>query len=253
MTQVSRLSLKRLPRAGAFILHRLKCRMVAGSVWRQSRGRVMSGPFKGMHYVRRSQGSEWVPKILGTYEQELEPIIENGLRRGYASITVVGGGEGYYAVGWAVRDRKASITCFERAPRGRRLLSELACKNNVSDRVRLLCNCTPELLSATLEGIGRPLIIIDVDGGEKLLLDPDRVAELSRADILVEVHDCFVPGVSQLLCRRFSATHDIVAIPATARRESDWPEEAQALKWVGYRLMSEQRPDGNSWLWMTTK
>lgn len=39
-------------------------------------GRVLAGPFAGMRYIRTSQGSALIPKLLGSYEKELAACVE---------------------------------------------------------------------------------------------------------------------------------------------------------------------------------
>src|SRR5688572_8039088 len=38
--------------------------------------KIIAGPFRGLSYLRCSSGSAWLPKLLGTYELELAPTIE---------------------------------------------------------------------------------------------------------------------------------------------------------------------------------
>ena len=35
---------------------------------------VLSGPFEGMGYIPIALGSAWMPKVLGTYEKELQQV-----------------------------------------------------------------------------------------------------------------------------------------------------------------------------------
>ena len=39
--------------------------------------RVLAGTFQGMHYVDASVSSAYFPKLFGTYERELAPIIKD--------------------------------------------------------------------------------------------------------------------------------------------------------------------------------
>ncbi len=44
--------------------------------------RVLQGPFAGMNYLRRSHNSEFLPKLLGSYEAELSGVLEEIVRHG---------------------------------------------------------------------------------------------------------------------------------------------------------------------------
>lgn len=51
------------------------------------------------------------------------------------------------------------------------------------------------------------MIICDIDGFEDQLLDPAKAPALCKADLLIELHDVFVPGVTARLKTRFAPTH----------------------------------------------
>ena len=65
--------------------------------------RVLQGPFAGMNYLNRSHNSEFVPKLLGSYEAELSEVLEQIIAHDYRLIVDVGFAERYYAVGLARR------------------------------------------------------------------------------------------------------------------------------------------------------
>src|SRR5262245_56331762 len=60
--------------------------------------KVRHGFFKGMQYPRnRSISSALFPKLLGTYERELHPVLERICKEPYEGIVNIGCAEGYYA------------------------------------------------------------------------------------------------------------------------------------------------------------
>jgi len=100
--------------------------------------RVLYGPFPGLLYPEAvSVGSEWLPKILGTYESELHHTIEALCARGYTTIINIGAGEGYYAVGLARRIHQSKVFAFETDPLGQELCRKMAEMNQVGGRVML--------------------------------------------------------------------------------------------------------------------
>jgi hypothetical protein len=56
---------------------------------------VMSGPFQGIRYTRRAQGSSISPKIVGTYEKELYDVIRSIQADGFDTVIDIGAAEGY--------------------------------------------------------------------------------------------------------------------------------------------------------------
>src|SRR5436190_882004 len=64
--------------------------------------KVLGGIFKGLQYPRfESSGSGLVTKLLGSYENELHPFIQQLGANKYTEIIDIGCAEGYYAVGLA--------------------------------------------------------------------------------------------------------------------------------------------------------
>jgi hypothetical protein len=100
-------------------------------------------------------------------------------------------------------------------------------------------------------------LIVDVEGGEALLLDPEIIPQLSQTEMLIEVHDGFIHGVKKLLIDRFSVTHSISEVKARDRLLADWPNKLNFFSnriWHGAKaaLMGERRPRGMSWLFLQT-
>ena len=97
------------------------------------------------------------------------------------------------------------------------------------------------------------MCIYGIEGGELILLDPLIVPELSGAWIIVEVHDCFVPGTTQVLRRRFDLSHRIEEVWSRPRRPDDFPLQYKA-KWFDpsayYLEYLGERSVSTSWLYM---
>jgi len=214
--------------------------------------RVISGPFKGMAYIRNSCGSALWPKLLGTYELELHPVLLEILRTDYRTIIDVGCAEGYYAVGLA-RGKAASpdvaVLGFDTDPESIRHCSQLLALNDVGNTVRLsLGEFEPIHLSGD-----RILLVCDIEGAERILLDPIRYPDLIRCDILVEVHD--EPGAREcrdLLQHRFKASHSIQEIAFRERSVRDLPKELgfSVSRRVALAILSEGRCRGLHWFFM---
>ena len=225
-------------------------------VHRVTRDVVYSGPFRGMKYLSQAFCSALLPKVLGTYELELHPVIEAACELNVDRIIDIGAAEGYYAVGFATRCPGRQVIAFELDVQARNLAEELIRMNGVSGTVTLMGKCEAHDLAAlTLQGTS--LVVSDCEGYESELLNMDRVPGLMRSYILVETHDFIVAGVTDLLLDRFAATHDIVRITQLNRRREDFPisdwyiRRMQELDLQG--AMSEGRPVTMDWLWMIPK
>ena len=213
---------------------------------------VAQGPFRGMRYVSLSFGSAFLPKILGTYESELNPAVESICLARCDRIVDIGTAEGYYAVGMALRNPGAQLVGFELSRAARSVLRKLARCNGVSGRIKLLDRCTPEKLRAVLAGAIRPAVICDCEGAEDELLDPDRIPLLKRALILVEIHDGMVPGIAQRVEERFTATHEIQVIDSRERSCEDLPAGHDLPPDEAAEAMYENRRHAQ-WFFMTPR
>jgi hypothetical protein len=169
--------------------------------------RVGSGPFAGMRYIGAAAGSRLVPKLLGSYELEVHEWIEQAIAKSFRQVLVIGCAEGYYAVGLARRMPKAKVIAFDLDPRAQDLCRQMAELNEVADRIEVRGGATPEVLGQL--DLTDTLIVCDCEGYENELLDPQKAAQLTGATMLVELHDCFVPGATDRLRERFQQTHSI--------------------------------------------
>src|SRR4051812_46981354 len=188
-----------------------------------NRIQVISGPFKGMRYLRSKRGNFFSPKILGTYEKELHGIIDEILQYAWAQVANIGAAEGYYAIGLPLKlHSHPKIIAYESDADGRGMIHTLARLNGITS-VTVRGQCEAVDLSAELNCGGRKLVICDTEGYEVKLLDPELVQGLRTAYILVETHESAVPGVGELLRERFSASHEIFTVPSRQRGFQDFP------------------------------
>ena len=142
------------------------------------------------------------------------------------------------------------MIAFEADPRTP--LPELAALNEVEDRIRLYPACDLRSLAEAIDDHSHPLLLVDIEGSELLLLDPHYIPSLRRATLIVEIHDCFLPGTGQRLIERFQPTHAIERVDTRVRTPSDFPLPLPSLPFdpSQYTLsyMDEQRQADTYWL-----
>ena len=207
--------------------------------------KVQGGPFGGMEYLAQATGSALVPKLVGSYEQELHDVIGEIMRTPYTTIIDVGCAEGYYAVGLARALPGATVMAFDTDGHAQRLCRLTAELNGVSARVHVAGRCDAATLATRLIG-GRALVISDCEGYERDLLDLERAPGLRHADVLVELHDAVSAGLTSELLARFAATHDAQLIDSAARdgcayeRLNFLPIERRQLAVSEFRLTGQQ-------------
>ncbi len=178
---------------------------------------VMEGPLRGLDFLPQSAEGCHVAKLLGCYEQPLSPFIEQAIQAAYPTILNIGCAEGYYAVGMARRMTDTQVLAFDLNPNAQKTCRALAEKNGVSDRVRVGALFKPEDFAGYADR--KVLVMCDIEGSERDLLNPEAAPALKGMDIILESHECLVPGISQLLIGRFSATHEIVVVQDNGQRQ----------------------------------
>ncbi len=206
---------------------------------------VLHGPFAGMKYPLRAVSTRHaIPRLLGSYELELHPVLES-LRQTYRCAIDIGSAEGYYAVGLAMRLR-IPVYAFEADSRERALSREMASLNGVGELVLTSGYCDRVRLAAL--GTARSLIFSDCEGYELELFDDEMPGKLRFSDLIIETHG---PTTPELLCARFANTHQVSIVDAQARASRDFPD----VDFLGARAamaVSEERPP-QSWLWCESR
>jgi predicted O-methyltransferase YrrM len=214
---------------------------------------VATGPFRGMRYPDPTCGILLPAKLLGSYEQELHPWITSLLEKEFSHVVDIGCAEGFYAVGLARCMPASTVLAFDTSEKALALCATLARHNEVLTRIRLYGECTVRALrELTLES---PLVFSDCEGSEFDLLDPVQVQWLRSGTIVVETHECFRPGVTEELTRRFRSTHSISMAREAARDPSvytaleGYASDQKALA-LGEFRNSAARAGGQQWLFM---
>jgi hypothetical protein len=218
---------------------------------------VASGPFKGMRYVKTATCGAYIPRLLGIYERELASIVEEICIMKPSVVVVVGAGEGYYAVGFALRLPRTPVIAFEVNSAGRRLLAEMATLNGVAQRLSIRGKCEAIDLIEIASRHASPVYLLDVEGYEKSLLDLPIVPALSHTSILVELHEFVHPDITQRLISYFKQSHTVDLIWQEQRSRSEFPWRTLYSSFLPKSYIdwavSEHRPLMMSWLWIKPK
>lgn len=192
------------------LLGRWRSRMLANTYLVREGARIRGGPFAGMEYVTEATEGALIPRLLGTYESELHPFLKALAQQGIDTVIDVGCAEGYYAVGLARLMPEAVIHAFDIDEAARTACADLAAKNGVAERVRIGGAFAPQDFQ-NFAG-KRALVIVDAEGAELDILQPEQAPALATMNVIVETHDVYRPGSLKELIRRFGPTHEIVLV-----------------------------------------
>ena len=215
-------------------------------------GIVAAGPFAGMKFEAGAAEGCFLPKLLGSYEAELHSHWAALRReRDYSTIIDIGAAEGYYAVGLAMMFPNARVIARDTNEASHAMLRQLAVANGVDKRVEI-GGLFGHADFAPYAG-QRALVLCDIEGAEKVLLDPAKAPALERFDIVVEVHEGMDPGLIALLDTRFVRTHHITHVRDLPRTVI-FPPRYQPRDFID-RLISmwEFRSSPTPWMVMRAK
>lgn len=216
---------------------------------------VRSGPFQGMKYgSAASAGSALYPKLLGTYEREITPFVEDILAKEFELIIDVGCAEGYYAVGFARRfkGRLEKVIAYDTDKRAQALCAENAKLNDALVEIGGFCDDQTLIENCSQRN---SLIFVDAEGYEKHLIS-DRVTNVLRhCTFLIESHDFINLETTRHLLNCFSQTHITKVISSIddidkAYEYTDLDKFNLSLS-DKKRLFAERRPAIMKWIYAT--
>lgn len=177
--------------------------------------RVLAGPFAGLLLSPMTRAEQVGPFLLGVYESELDDAWAVVATRRFDQIIDIGSKFGYYAVGLARLYPDTGVVAFDTDWWARKALREMVALNGVSN-VEIRKECTSSWLAA--QAGKASLIICDCEGCEESLFTEPVASGLQRSTLIIETHDCFIPGSSERLRRILEATHTVEVFATDVRR-----------------------------------
>ncbi|HEY8574370.1 hypothetical protein [Phenylobacterium sp.] len=189
------------------LMGRWRSQMLANTYIAYQGTKIHGGPFAGMDYVAAATEGALVPRLLGTYESELHPHFAAFLAEGIDCVIDVGCAEGYYAVGLARLAPELTVYAYDIDEKARAACAQLAAKNGVAERVIIGGEFKPDGFEA-FKG-RRPLVLVDAEGAEIDILQPEHSPALAGMNVIVETHG---PRPLEVMMERFSGTHDILRV-----------------------------------------
>jgi len=205
------------------LLSKWRSVLIQNTLLQQHGTTVMQGPLAGLDFLQQSAEGCHIAKLLGCYEQPLQPFIEAAITQGYNTILNIGCAEGYYAVGMARRMPHTGVLAYDLNPRAQQACQGLADRNAVAERVSVggLFKAA-DFESYTSQQV---LVMCDIEGAERELLDPQASPALKGMDIIVESHECLIRGLTQLLIDRFTDSHQITLVQDDGQRQLHNPPQ----------------------------
>lgn len=214
---------------------------------------LSSVPFDGLIYNDFiTHGSSLIPKLVGTYESELNPIIKEFSLNSYKYIFNVGCAEGYFSCGLAILMKDShvfSIDCSDQAIKACRKLSQF---NGLDNRMTFLLDCHFDFSRYQEELNYKSLIFCDVEGFEKDLFLNSDISIFRKCDFIIELHDFVDPSISNSIMNYFKNTHDLELITSVSSKSklNQIPQKYKIFfsDFIWTYLIDEDRPCEMQWL-----
>lgn len=177
---------------------------------------VLGGPIAGLELAaeRLAEIDAPIAKLLGTYEEEIQPALQDALDAQPRRFVDLGSADGYFAAGVA-RTAGIHVDAFDIAASARDLTRHTAALNGVAHLVSLHRKATRVAL--TRLDLERALVLCDVEGAERDLFDAEVVRALETANVIIELHTKGHSDVEDVIAGRFSETHAVKVVEATPR------------------------------------
>ncbi|MDD3181831.1 MAG: class I SAM-dependent methyltransferase [Alphaproteobacteria bacterium] len=173
--------------------------------------KVFAGPFRGMQLIKEVLKWHFSPTLLGTYEWEIHDAIESVIASKVTKIINVGCAYGYYSIGLALRMPQATVYAYDIDPQMREQCRKMAELNGVADRMIIGERFNGEDYERFANDDS--FILMDIEGGEMELLDPQKFPALKKLNVIVELHDYILENASDIISLRFAETHNIKIVP----------------------------------------
>lgn len=218
---------------------------------------VMSGPFKGIKYLKETVMGPPLPRLLGTYEAELHELFQNTIfKREYEQIVVAGSGEGYYSCGLGVRYPETPVLSFEATYFSRWQQRRLLKLNKVQN-VKIFNKLEVGHFHVVINN-KKTLCIMDIEGGELDLLGKGQQITIEKTDLVIEVHASGGLSAGEVLKRlqkNLAPTH-LTKIMLPVERDVLNLKKILGLQWGEDELresVMEHRGFSQVWLWAESR
>lgn len=219
----------------------------------KTNGVVVSGPLKNTQLANRHVFGSHIPKLLGSYELEIQPLLQSYIDDQPTVVCNIGGAEGYYAVGCARQASVKKAIVYEGLALGQQLINLNAKTNDVSDKIDIRGLCDEAALHALLNDCTVDLMLIDIEGAELDILSARNVKALRNTNMIIESHDFCRPNCIELLTKRLENSHQVDIIESRPRQSDDVGSVFGVPKFVMRKLIDEQRPGVMLWAGCTPK
>ncbi len=211
---------------------------------------VLNGIFKGLKYPSLdSFGSALYPKLIGSYEYEIQDILKQLLsNHNYNTFVDFGCAEGYYLTGIGISKNELKLIGVDVSDTALSLSKKMLEYNNIEPKRYQL---TKNLDFALFNENKKFLLIVDCEGYESILIDKIEQKNISKIDFIIECHDFLIPNITAKLVEKLKKTHQIKIIKSTPDEDKITYLPANLYLYTKaskLNLVAEGRPEIMNWI-----
>ena len=213
---------------------------------------ILHGPFKDLKYQEpHPYGDSVYNKRYGTYEKEIQELINISIDKKYDNIINIGCGEGYYAVGLALKCPNSNVFAYEIEPKAKEMCKTMAELNGVSN---ILIKSKKNISDIDFAKDSKNLILCDCEGCESHIFNDYNIMIMKDFDFIIETHDFAYQNITEILINKFKNIGRIFnTINAISDIDKIVKYEVEELKYLSnqerYDIFKENRPDGMKWIY----
>jgi hypothetical protein len=207
---------------------------------------VESGPFAGLRLCSEGSWMGHAARLLGTYEKELVPVVEEVGKLGITHVIDVGCADGYYSCGFAFRYPGVKVSAYDLSRRARCCTYFAGLANGLSKRLSV--HSLFDINSFAPDTNMRELLLLDCEGFESEVVTEKSVHKLLHVAMLIECHDFIVPNITARISSLLATTHSVIVFMSQERTPLDL-QELVIEREILVDELQEGRPCSMPWIW----
>jgi len=222
-------------------------------------GVVKYGPLKGFKINKNSKWGEADRggMLLGLYEKEIQEMLL-AASKNRRILVDLGAADGFFGVGAVASNLFDRSYCYEVSDEARNALFETAEANNVSNRISVRGIAEPDFYNDLLVdavALTDVVILSDIEGAEFSVFTAETLANLSKAKIIIEIHDWGIGRDAQYdQLKKSAEKYFKISEIRTGARDLSHIEELENFhdsdRWI---LCSEGRGNLGKWICLDPK
>ena len=180
---------------------------------------IKHGPFKGMHYNIDSNKNTF-QKLLGSYEKEIQIVIEYLIKLKPKIIINIGTEDGYYSIGMGFKLQTSNVLIFENDNNHISSCYKLARENNILNKIKIYNKDEINKITKNLNIIvSDPIFICDYGREEQIFFNKNLFSKFRQSFFIIKIHDNTFYDIGKLLISSFQETHDYKEISSITNYE----------------------------------